>query len=89
MAGRYVNVLNENYEKNIDLSEYIEDEIMFLVDFAFNRGKGLYERKELQESGEPFSSLVLLIVGVSEHDYEILVSGDYLRNDELERNYKE
>ena len=68
---RYINVLNTSYGKNIHIEDFTENEIVFLLDFAYNRGAGLVERD--QNSGEPFSSLAILIVAVSENDQKTII----------------
>ncbi len=69
--------LNEPVETNkdnsakvqydIDINNFSEDEIMMLVDFAYNRGEGLVKRPE---NVYPKSSLAILIVAISEKNYE-------------------
>lgn len=69
----YVKTLNSEFGYNIDANNFTENEILFLIDFAFNRGGGLVKRPELKASGKPYSSLAILIVAVSEkNDKKIL-----------------
>lgn len=68
----YINVLNNNYEYTIDINEFTDDEILFLLDFTFNRGVGLVKRDDLKAEGKPYNSLPILIVAVSENDYETI-----------------
>ena len=65
---RMINTLNTSFGYNINITNFTENEILFLVDFAFNRGGGLVERPDLMSSGKPFSSLALLIIAVTEKD---------------------
>ena len=67
-TNMYVNTLNSRFGYNINIDNFEENEILFLVDFAFNRGPGLVQRAELKAAGEPFSSLAILITAVSEKD---------------------
>ena len=62
----YINTLNTGFGYNININNFSENEILFLVDFAFNRGAGLVERPELKAAGKPYSSLAILITAVSE-----------------------
>ncbi|MGN6710411.1 glycoside hydrolase family protein [Anaerocolumna jejuensis] len=62
----YIKSLNSGYGYNININKFSENEILFLVDFAFNRGAGLVERPELKKAKKPFSSLAILITAVSE-----------------------
>ncbi len=57
----------EKKQYSIDINDFSEDEIMMLVDFAYNRGEGLVKRPN---NVYPRSSLAILIVAVSEKDYE-------------------
>ena len=70
----YINILNESYDKDIQIENFSENEIMFLIDFAYNRGSGLVVREDLKNAGEPYNSLPILIVAVSEEDDEKIVS---------------
>lgn len=65
---RYIKTLNSNYGYNLNFNNFSENEMLFLVDFAFNRGSGLVKRPELEAAGQPYSSLAILIVAVSEND---------------------
>lgn len=66
---RCIDEINEMTGMNISIDDFTENEKMFLVDFAYNRGRGLYERTDLKEQGVPHSSLALLIIAVDENDY--------------------
>lgn len=68
---RYINTLNTSYGKDIHIEDFTENEIVFLLDFAYNRGAGFVERD--QNSGKPFSSLAILIVAVSENDQQTII----------------
>ena len=57
----------EEVQYNIDINDFSEDELMMLVDFAYNRWQGLVKRPE---NVYPKSSLAILIVAISEKDYE-------------------
>lgn len=70
---RLIKTLNQSYEKDIHIENFTENEILFLVDFAYNRGMGLVERPELKEQHEPYSSLAILIVAVSEGNDAVIV----------------
>lgn len=63
-----VEELNEDYGYNIDIDSFTENEMMFLIDFVYNRGYGLVERKA--EVGPLKRSLTILIVAVTEGDDE-------------------
>lgn len=62
----YINTLNTGFGYNINIINFSENEILFLVDFAFNRGAGLVERPELKAAGKLYSSIAILITAVSE-----------------------
>ena len=64
----YINTLNSNYGYNININNFSENEVLFLVDFAFNRGAGLVQRPNLQTAGKPYNSLPILIAAVSAKD---------------------
>lgn len=66
----YQRLLNDKWGYSIDVKQFSDDERMFLVDFTYNRGIGLADRTDLQERGEPFSSLALLLIAVNEKDYK-------------------
>ncbi len=61
----YIKSLNSGYGYNIDINKFSENEVLFLVDFAFNRGAGLVQRPKLKKAKKPFSSLAILIIAVS------------------------
>lgn len=61
--------INELTGKNINASDFTENEMMFFVDFAYNRGKGLVARPEIPDN-QPHTSLALLILAVLEDDDE-------------------
>lgn len=67
-----ISEINEMENMNISIEDFSENERMCLVDFAFNRGRGLYAREELKLLGEPHSSLALLIIAVYEEDDETI-----------------
>lgn len=69
---RYIDTLNTLHGKNINIEDFTENEILFLLDFAYNRGSGLVERPELEDAGIPYHSLPILIVAVSEGDDETI-----------------
>jgi GH24 family phage-related lysozyme (muramidase) len=62
-----VNSLNNDGGYNIDISKFTENEMMFFVDFAYNRGVGLVNRGDFVDV--PVLSLAILIAAVSEKDY--------------------
>lgn len=69
----YINSLNSAFAYTIDINNFTENEVLFLIDFAFNRGGGLVERPELKAENKPYSSLAILITSVSEkNDVRIL-----------------
>jgi RHS repeat-associated protein len=61
----YIKSLNSGYGYNIDINKFSENEVLFLVDFVFNRGAGLVQRPKLKKAKKPFSSLAILIIAVS------------------------
>lgn len=61
----YIKTLNTKHGYKININNFSENEMLFLVDFAYNRGAGLVERKDLKDAGKPYSSLALLILAVS------------------------
>lgn len=61
-----IRTLNTSFGYSIKLSQFSKDEYYFLLDFAFNRGNGLFKRPQLKNAGKSFSSLALLIIAVSE-----------------------
>lgn len=63
---RYINILNLEFGYNILIGDLSKNEMLFFVDFVFNRGAGLVERPELKAAGKPFSSLAILLTAVSE-----------------------
>jgi GH24 family phage-related lysozyme (muramidase) len=67
-----------NHGYDININNFTENEINFLVDFSFNRGQGLVNRSS---SSPPHSSLTLLIIAVSEKDYDTIV--EVLRSETL------
>lgn len=71
--SRYINTLNKSYNQDIHIEDFKENEIIFLLDFAYNRGAGLVKRPDLENSGEPYSSLALLIIATSKNDEETIV----------------
>lgn len=54
-----VNQLNSNYGYQIDVNDFSEEEKLFLVDFAFNRGSGLVNRSQLKQQNKPSSSIAI------------------------------
>lgn len=64
----YANLLNENYGYDININDFTDNEILFLLDFTYNRGTGFVEQIDLKAEGKPYSSLPVLIVAVSEKD---------------------
>lgn len=64
--------INEMTGMNINAKDFSENEMIFLIDFAYNRGRGLVKRPELPD-GQPHSSLALLIIAVSEKDDEDVI----------------
>lgn len=63
-----IQVLNKSHGQDIHIGDFTENEMMFFLDFAYNRGTGLVERPELEANKQPYSSLALLIIAVSEKD---------------------
>lgn len=68
-----ISEINDMTGSNISIDDFSENEIMFFVDFSYNRWKGLVNRPEIPEN-QPHSSLALLIIAVSEDDDEKIVS---------------
>ena len=58
---------------NLNERNFSENEIMFLVDFAYNSGRGLVKWPGLSDD-QPHTSLALLIIAVSEGDDEKIIS---------------
>ena len=79
--------INEMTGMDISIEDFTENERMFFADFSFNRGKGLQPRPDLEDQGQPHTSLALLIIAVYEKDYsdikEILATEIY--NEDGER----
>lgn len=67
-----ISEINEMENMNICIEDFSENERMCLVDFAFNRGRGLYVREELKLLGKPNSSLALLTIAIYEEDNEMI-----------------
>lgn len=65
--------INDLAGKNISINDFSENEIMFFVDFEYNRGRGLVAWSEIPEN-QPHTSLALLIIAVSEDEDEKIVS---------------
>lgn len=64
--------INNMTGMNINAKVFSENEMIFLIDFEYNRGRGLVERPELPND-QPHSSLALLIIAVSEKNDEDII----------------
>lgn len=67
-----ISEINEMENMNISIEDFSENERMCLVDFAFNRGRGLRGREDLKVLGKPNSSLALLTIAIYEEDNEMI-----------------
>lgn len=70
---RYIDTLNTNFNYSIEESKFSENEILFLIDFTFNRGAGLVTREDLKNAGKPYSSIAILITAVYERDDDRII----------------
>ncbi len=92
-----ISEINGMTEMNISVNDFTENEMIFLLDFSYNRGRGLFDRPETDENGNPQvnSSLAILIIAVWEKDNETIIStlgeetlseeGEYYQGLELRR----
>lgn len=92
-----ISEINDMNGMKISINDFTENQIIFLLDFSYNRGRGMMERPDKDENGnsQVHSSLAILIIAVWEKDYETIIytlgeetksmSGEYYEGLELRR----